>query len=121
MLGFLAVARGDYPQARSAIEEALSLSRQAHDTRGILVGVSNLGHLAAQRGRFDEALPLIREALLLAHEFLDVNGVANELEVLAWVAASQRECEPAAILLGGAEALHEATESAFEPVGAGAP
>jgi tetratricopeptide (TPR) repeat protein len=116
MLGFLAIARGDYASARSTIEEALAMSRRAGDQRGISVNVANLGFLSAWQGRFEEALPLLRESVLLAHELLDVGGVASQLEDIAAVAAARSGCEQAAVMLGGAEVLYEATGSAFLPV-----
>ncbi len=119
MLAWISIARRDYSSARSAIEEALALSREAGDRRGILVNVSNLGHVLGREGQFEEALGPLRESILLAHEQLHVSGVANQLEDLAGVAAGLGKCEVAAAILGGAEALFERTEAAFDadPVG----
>jgi tetratricopeptide (TPR) repeat protein len=120
MLAFLAIARGDLVSARSAIEDALARSRAAADQRGIHVNVSNLGHVLARQGCFGDALEPLRESLLLGQDRLDVKGVADQLHDLAIVAAGVGSSEEAAVILGGAEALYEATGSGFEPVGSDA-
>ena len=117
MLAYLALARGDLVAARSAIEDALSRSRDAADQRGIHLNVSNLGHVLARQGCFDEAFEPLRESLLLGQARLDVKSVADQLQDLAIVAVGVGRAEEAAVMLGGAEALYEATGSGFEPVG----
>ena len=115
MLAYLALARGDLVSARSAIEDALARSRDAADQRGIHLNVSNLGHVLARQGCFDEALEPLRESLLLAQARLEVKGVADQLQDLAIVAVGVGRAEEAAVMLGGAEVLYEATGSGFEP------
>ena len=117
MLAYLALARGDLVSARAAIEDALARSRIAADQRGIHLNVSNLGHVLARQGCFDEALKPLRESLLLGQARLEVKSVADQLQDLAIVAVGVRRAEDAAVMLGGAEALYEATGSGFEPVG----
>jgi predicted ATPase/class 3 adenylate cyclase len=117
MLAYLAIARGDLDSARSAIEDALARARDAGDQRGIQLNVSNLGHVLARLECFDEALEPLRESLLLAQERLEVKSVADQLLDMAIVAAGVGRAEDATVMLGGAEALYEATGSGFEPVG----
>jgi tetratricopeptide (TPR) repeat protein len=116
LLGFDAIARRDYEEARSLLEEAVKLSRHAQDSRGVLTGVANLWYVFARQGRLKDALPLLRESLLVANELSDLLAVASQLEDAAGVAAQRRDCERAAIMLGGAAALLEKTGHTFEPV-----
>ena len=120
MLAFLALAQGDLVSARSAIEDALARSRAAADQRGIHLNVSNLGHVLARQGCFEEALAPLRESLVLGYDRLEVKSVADQLQDLAILAVGVECGEEAAVMLGGAEALYEATGSGFEPVGSGA-
>ncbi|CAN5151196.1 hypothetical protein BH09ACT13_BH09ACT13_12090 [soil metagenome] len=116
LLGWLAIARGDYSQAQEFCEEALRMARDAGDMRSALHAVSNLGHALARTGRLEEALGLQREALLIAQE-IDPTAVADTLIEIASVAVERSDYEPAAVLAGASAALHEATESKFDRVG----
>ena len=72
MLAWIGIVRRDDPSAQSAVQEALTLSREAGDSRGILVGLGNLGHVALRQGRLHEALHLLVEAVPLAYEHFDL-------------------------------------------------
>jgi tetratricopeptide (TPR) repeat protein len=113
-LGWLAIARGDYASARSAIEKSLALSRDAGDRAGIVLNIGNLAHVLVREGRFEEAVGSLREGVLLAHDARGVNGVAESLVELAGAAAGLGMSGDAAVMLGGAEALYQRTESAVE-------
>jgi tetratricopeptide (TPR) repeat protein len=117
MLGFLMLARGDLDAARALIEDALARSRDAADERGIELNVSNLGHVLARLGKFDEALGPLRESVLLGQARSETKSIADQLEDIAIVAAGVGCAEEAAVMLGGVEALYEATGSGYEPVG----
>ena len=115
MLGWVALARQDYTQARAVIGQGLELSRRAGDARGIFYGTGNLGHVAAREGRFDEALQLFRESLLIGQQ-QDLQSEADGLQEVAAVAALQRRYEESAVLLGAAEGLREGIEAEQEEV-----
>jgi predicted ATPase/class 3 adenylate cyclase len=117
MLGFDAIARRNYEEARRVLEEALVLSRDAHDSEGVLIAASNLGHVLVRQGRLEDARLPLRESVLLAHEQSDVVNVACQLEDIAGLAAGQHDCEQAAVMLGGAAELREATGFTHDPVG----
>jgi tetratricopeptide (TPR) repeat protein len=110
MLGWVGLARRDYPSARAHIERALALCRQAGDQGGICGNLSNLGALAVREGRAREALEPLRESLPLAHDELGVDGLAYQLVDLAAAFAALGWSEQAAVMLGGAEALLEQAE-----------
>src|SRR6266550_3977689 len=116
MLAWLGIAQRDYPRARSAFEESLALSREAGDSRGILVGAGNLVHVALRQGQLREALNLLGEAVPLAHGQFNLEYLAEALTQVAAVAVQLRLYEPAAVILGGSEALFEGAGGVREPV-----
>jgi tetratricopeptide (TPR) repeat protein len=115
MLGYFALARRDYSQARSVIGDALARSRRAGDAGGIVLGTGNLASVLREEGRIQEALPLFRESLLLAHELLDLTRIFENLCDIAAAMAAQQHHKEAAVMLGGAEALRESVGSVLEP------
>jgi predicted ATPase len=114
MLGWGAIVRGDYSTARALIEEALASSRLSDDARGVMRCAGNLAFVASQEERFDDALALSREGLLIAHELADIGSIGGSLLELASIAAERGRLHRCAVMQGGAEALYEATESAFD-------
>lgn len=92
------------------------MSRDAGDVRGVVLSGGNLGHVLAHERRLDEALGLQREALLLEREHSDVPYVSNTLVEIAAIAIARSDFEAAAILVGGAAALLEATGFELDPV-----
>jgi predicted ATPase/class 3 adenylate cyclase len=116
MMAYVEIARRNYPQARSAFEETLTLSREAGDSRGILVAVGNLAHVALRQGQLHEALDFLGEAVPLAHDHFNLEYLAKVLTQLAAVAVRRHHYEPAAVILGGSEALFEGAGGVREPV-----
>jgi tetratricopeptide (TPR) repeat protein len=116
LLGWLALARQDYAQARAVIGKGLELSRRAQDARGVFYGTGNLGYVAAREGRLDEAFELLRECLLIGLQ-QDLQTEAETLQDVAWLAAMQGHHEQGAVLLAAADALRTGTEAEQEDVG----
>jgi tetratricopeptide (TPR) repeat protein len=106
-LGGIALERGDYARAATLSEEAYGLFETLEDSEGMAFALVNQGFAALSEHDHDRALVLLRRALrLLAElEFKDVIGYC--FEGLAAVLAFTGEGEPAARLLGAAEALRE--------------
>jgi non-specific serine/threonine protein kinase len=99
-LGGIALEGGDYARAAALSEEAYGLFETLEDSEG-------MAFAALSEHDHDRALALLRRALrLLAElEFKDVIGYC--FEGLAAVLALTGEGEPAARLLGAAEALRD--------------
>ena len=116
MLGFLYLANKDYRKARQVCEKALTMSRLAHDKRGVAVAASNLGHALAREGNTREALRLQREALVLSHEIVDLQGAGEILLDVAALAVASQEYETAAKLLGAITELADAADFALTRV-----
>jgi predicted ATPase/class 3 adenylate cyclase len=114
MLGYGALLRGAYEVARGFIEEALTVTRERGDPRGTMRCVGNLAEISLHQKRFPEALELAREGLVIAHELVDVGSVGGFIAQLAWIGAELGSAERSAVLLGGADALYEATESSLD-------
>jgi predicted ATPase/DNA-binding NarL/FixJ family response regulator len=64
-----------------------------------------LGLAAWRRGDFDRAAELVQQSLRLREGLNDQMGHAHCVEALAWIAASGRRYERAAVLLGAAASL----------------
>jgi predicted ATPase/class 3 adenylate cyclase len=114
MLGWAAMVRGDYAVAGELIEEALTNARATGDTRGVTRCASNLAFVASEEGRFGEALELAREGLIAAHELSQFSVIGEYLAELARVTAELGDLDRSARLLGGADAINDATESTLD-------
>jgi predicted ATPase/DNA-binding CsgD family transcriptional regulator len=98
--GSLAWRQGDFSSARSLLEEALVLGREAGDKQSISLSLNNLAGVAADQGDYTKARALHEESLALRRELGDRSGIAGSLGNLGFVAMEQGD-------LTGARALHE--------------
>jgi len=106
-LGGIALDQGDYLRAAELSEQAYGLFEALDDSEGMAFALVNQGFAALSEHDHKRALGLLREALrrLAELEFRDVIGYC--FEGLAAVLAFTGEADPAARLLGAAEALRE--------------
>ncbi|HUS17867.1 MAG TPA: tetratricopeptide repeat protein [Chloroflexia bacterium] len=104
-LGQVALAQGNYAQAQLYLEESLQRHRALGHTGFENFVLPILAQVARLQGDIDRAAHLVGESLQRAHREGSPQGVAEALLELAAVAAAQEAWEPAARLLGGAEAL----------------
>ena len=106
-LGGIALEQGDYARAAALSEEAYGLFETLEDSEGMALALVNQGFAALSEGEHTRALSLLRNALkrLAELEFKDIIGYC--FEGLAAVLALTGQGEPAARLLGAAEALRE--------------
>ena len=72
----LAVLRGDYPQARTLVEQALELYRNLGDGHGTVRAWSNLGAILHGLGRLDEAATTLDECVAAADSLGDARLIA---------------------------------------------
>jgi tetratricopeptide (TPR) repeat protein len=106
-LGGIALERGEYAKAASLSEQAYGLFETLEDSEGMAFALVNQGFAALSEREHERAITLLRRALRLLAElqFRDVIGYC--FEGLAAVLAFTGQTEPAARLLGAAEALRE--------------
>ena len=106
-LGGIALDQGDFVRAAELSEEAYGLFEQLDDSEGMAFALVNQGFAALSNHDHKRALGLLREALRRLAElaFRDVIGYC--FEGIAAVLAFTGEADPAARLLGAAEALRE--------------
>ena len=95
---------GDYPQARSLLEESLTLWREIGDKKGIATGLNNLGWVAMLLGDHASGRALSEEALALCRTLGDQRGMALSLNNLGWVAMLLGDLAPGRTLQQ--ESLH---------------
>ena len=119
MLGFALIARGSFSEAGEVCEDALTMSREAGDSRAIAIAASNLGHVRAQEGHLRQALVLQGEALRVAHELWDAQGAAEVLLDVAAIAESMHDYEAAGTMVAGIAGLCESNGFALVSVQVG--
>jgi hypothetical protein len=90
-------------------EEALARSQGRGDNLVLTpLALLGLGNLALLEGDYDQATARMKAGLAVSRQLGRRQGVALSLVGLAAVAAAQRCAEPAARLLGAADALRDA-------------
>jgi hypothetical protein len=114
-LGCAAYEQNDYAEARSRLEESLTLFRELGDTWGLAGAHGALGRVAYEQGDDAQARSLQEEGLILVRELGNKQGIAESLESFAHPAARGRAWERAARLWGAAAALRDAISIPVEP------
>ena len=114
---------GDEERAAACHREILALTEAAGYFRRWYSAYTlwALGLAAWRHGDLDRAADLEQESLRLLEGLNDRMGHAHRVEALAWIAASGRQYERAAVLLGVASALWRSmgtTLDGFEPLAA---
>lgn len=87
-------------RADKLFHESLEMERQQDDEEGQALALLNLGLVALKRGSAHTARPLLVEGLGRSYRLGHSDFIVSSLETLAAVAASQRDPEMAAELLG---------------------
>jgi non-specific serine/threonine protein kinase len=107
-LGVLACWRGEHAQAAALDEESLALFRTLGDERSVAAALAGLGDIALAQGTWQEAATHFGEALESFRRLGDQEGLRRSVHGLACAAAHGSRPQPAARLLGAADALAEA-------------
>src|SRR5262249_2493210 len=107
-LGNVAQDQGKYEEARTLLQESLTISRELDDKRGIAISLDSLGTLAYAQGEYEAACARYHDSLPIRGELGSKEGIAENLEGLAGVLVAGERREQAARLLGAAAALREA-------------
>ena len=98
--GILALAQGDYAEARALLEESLTIKRQLGDQQGIAGSLINLGLVASDQGDLADARALYEQGLTILRPLGHQEFIANALNNLGLVASAQGD-------YAGARALQE--------------
>jgi predicted ATPase/DNA-binding CsgD family transcriptional regulator len=114
ILGDLARGQGDYDQATTHFEEALTLFRRLGQSLHVPLVLHNLGQVAALRGDARQGTEYVAEGLAQLQELGARRGQGFCLAGLATMAALLRQPERAARLFGAADALHRAAGVTME-------
>jgi DNA-binding CsgD family transcriptional regulator/tetratricopeptide (TPR) repeat protein len=116
-LGYAELLQGEYEQARTLSEEALTLARDlgAGRTGFIPETLVNLGLAAREQGYHERADACFEEALVVSQQAGTKPSVINTLEGMAGLAGAVKEDIRAARLWGAAEAAREVTGVALPP------
>jgi predicted ATPase/DNA-binding CsgD family transcriptional regulator len=103
--GYLAERQGDYSSARSLIQAALVLGREAGDKQSMSVSLNTLGIVAKEQGDYTGARALYEESLALRRELGDKWGITASLNNLGSVAYEQGDYTGARVLIEESLAL----------------
>ena len=114
-LGVLAQEQGDLRSARQSFQESLTLYRELRNRWGIAYGLNSLGRLACEEGDPRAARKLLAEGLAIRRDLADRWSISQSLEAFAVLSIHLQEFRRAASLMGAAERLHEAIQSALPP------
>ncbi len=114
-LGDLARCRGDYAQAEMLYAECLALYRDLGDKDEFPSLLHNLAYAVLHRGDCAQAIGLFKEGLAIQHEMGNQAGIAECLAGIAGVVIAQGKAQQGGQLLSAAEALREASGTAWWP------
>jgi predicted ATPase/transcriptional regulator with XRE-family HTH domain len=106
LLGNVAQARDDLPEAIRLFERGLACCREAGDRGGVGMTLISLGHLARAQGDYARATRLLEEALADTRAIHLTWGVANILTGLALVAREQGDYPRALALYRESLVIH---------------
>jgi tetratricopeptide (TPR) repeat protein len=107
-VGYTAMIRGGYDEARASLEESVAITRRLRDLSGVTLALGNLGLIALFEGRFGDALALLREDLDICNSRGDRRCGAEAILGLAATHAALGNLE----LAGKLDAIRQALEFA---------
>jgi predicted ATPase/DNA-binding XRE family transcriptional regulator len=113
-LGVLAFRQGDYAGARALYDEALTTFREVGDKVILATTLARLGQVAHHEGDAVQAREFYAHSLLIRRELGHRPMLALSLLSLAGVAATSRQPQRGARLLGAAKALFESGGAAVD-------
>ena len=114
-LGYLALREDDNEEASNRSREAAALWGELHRDDQVAIALINLGSALFAQGKLLEARAALERGLRLAVELRDKEDIAYCLDGLAAVEATGGDHRRAALLLGAADAIREATGTLREP------
>jgi non-specific serine/threonine protein kinase len=114
-LGYLALREGANDEALARTRHAAALWDELHRDDQVAIALINLASAQLAQGQSAEARAALNQALRLAVELGDKEDIAYCLDGLAAVGAAEGDQRRAALLLGAADAIREATGTAREP------
>jgi non-specific serine/threonine protein kinase len=115
-LGEVARTKGDYVTAQSRYREALAIFRETGDSIYTAISLHNLGHVAHRLGEYSRAGACFTEGLLIGNDMGNTHLSAWCLLGVAGVAASERQPELSARLLGAAQVMLQSVGGSLDPV-----
>jgi hypothetical protein len=103
----IATSQGQWSEARAHALEALEVFRELRDTLMINMTYGELGDIELNAGSLPDAQRYHQQCIIGLRELGQRALVVHELESFAFIAHRRNRPEPAARLLGAAEALRE--------------
>lgn len=113
--GQLAAASGQLNQARSYLQESVTLFSRSQDSYHANLARLGLAYLERQQANYNDALKLYQAAILVWQDWGLQAAIARELESMALIAAGQGNSEHVVRLAGAAKRLREQTDTQPAP------
>jgi predicted ATPase/Tfp pilus assembly protein PilF len=113
LLGYAAWGRGEYPLARTLLEEALQLTQKNGDDRHTADAHIGLASVHVAQGDCAQAWAHVEEAIALSLHLGDDLSATTSWMTLGWVAASQQDLARARLLVEEAVARSRARNYPF--------
>jgi len=107
ILGFIAIHRNNYEEARSRLKESVRVYQEIGATFNVILEKSNLAHLERKLGNYTDALEYYRETILAFRNIGQDGAVSHQLECFGFIALAQNRNERALQLFAAADALRE--------------
>ena len=114
-MGNLLREEDDCAAALRCLEESLTLYREMDAKSDIAVVLWNLAAVALYQNSLPTAYALLRESLALHQKLGQDAGIAGCLDGFAALLAAEGNSEPAALLLGKADAMRHLLNTAIDP------
>jgi predicted ATPase/transcriptional regulator with XRE-family HTH domain len=106
-LGETEQRRGQLDEAHQLFARARPLFEELGDRRGLAVVYTAMAQLERLKGNVPEAVGFLGDSLQIVHALADREAIAGNLEELARLAGVRGWHEPAARMMGAAQALRE--------------
>jgi predicted ATPase/class 3 adenylate cyclase len=105
ILGFIALDRNDYDEARAHFKESVRVYDEIGATFNVFLEKSNLAHLERRTGNYASALEYYRETIAAFRDMGQTGAVAHQLECFGFIALAQNQNERALQLFAAGHAL----------------
>ena len=90
-LGVLLMSDSRYPEARTALEEALHLRRESGNEAGVAETLNSLANMLREQNQPEEAEHCYNESLELRRKLQDARGIAGSLNNLGILARERKD------------------------------
>lgn len=115
ILGFIAIHRNNFDEARSNFKESMRVYQEIGATFNVLLEKSNLAHLERKLANYADALEYYRETIIAFRDIGQTGAVLHQLECFGFIALAQNQDERSLKLFAASNALREQGDRPMTP------